>query len=624
MYLAQRNEVVRMIDRAKSAYYREKLTAADSKETFKIIHNLLSPPKEQQYPVAASTLELADSFIDFFHTKVAKIRSELDKLSIASQPASLACEHKLSAFHPVTAAELQKLIMKCPSKSCSQDPMPTWLLKDPAVLQAVTPLLVTIINSSLSEGTVPTCLKTAQVSPILKKEGMDPTDFKSYRPVSNLSFLSKLLERVVAKQLTDHMTQHNLHDVFQSAYRAKHSTETALIKIKCDIDQALERGEGTILLLLDLSAAFDTLDHGIILDRLSQCVGVTGIALSWFRSYLCDRRQLVRIGDTLSHPVNLSIGVPQGSVLGPLLFLTYMLPLKNIISRHGVTRHGYADDSQTYTFFTLKEPDSLQMAIQRLEECASDIRKWMALNKLKLNDAKSELLIIAPKHHYNKLMEHAPSFHIGSAAIQPSHVVKNLGASLDRHLDMTKQCMYISRNMYYHIRRIAMIKQHLDQQTIAKAIKATVTSRLDYCNSLLAGTTKANISRLQKAQNSAARLLTKTSKRDCISPILKELHWLRVEQRIAFKVLVHVYNLLHDPTAPQYLVSLLELHIPSRTLRSAAAYKPLSVPRTTSLVGDRAFSTIAPKLWNSLPNSIRMCATTGLFKKRLKTYLFQQ
>ena len=135
---------------------------------------------------------------------------------------------------------------------------------------------------------MPLCLKTAHITPLLKKEGLDTKDFKNFRPVSNLPFLSKLLERVVAKQLTDHMSRHNLHDALQSAYRPKHSTETALLKIKCDIDTALERGEGTLLLLLDLSAAFDTLDHHIILDRLSQCVGISGQALKWFDSYLSE------------------------------------------------------------------------------------------------------------------------------------------------------------------------------------------------------------------------------------------------------------------------------------------------------------------------------------------------
>lgn len=500
--------------------------------------------------------------------------------------------------------------------------MPTWLLKDPAVLQAVTPHLTSIINASMSEGIMPLCLKSAQVTPILKKDGLDTKDHNNFRPVSNLPFLGKLVERVVANQLTDHMTQHNLHDTLQSAYRVKHSTETALLKIKCDIDEALERGEGTLILLLDLSAAFDTLDHRIILERLSQCVGVTGDALSWFSSYLSDRHQCVRIGDTQSHPVDLAIGVPQGSVLGPILFLIYMLPLREVINRHKVKRHGYADDSQTYTHFKLKDPVALLQGIQRLEICASDIREWMADNKLKLNDSKSEFFIVAPKRSHATILKQMPTLRIGSAVIQPSPTVKNLGAHLDKHLHMSKQCSTVSRNMYYHLRRISKIRCHLDQQAAARAIQATVISRLDYCNALLAGTSKSNTDTLQRAQNSAARVLTKTSKRAHITPILRELHWLPVPQRVVFKVLVHVYNLLHDTAAPQYLASSLNQHVPSRSLRSGLSYKLLTVPRTTSQAGDRAFSTIGPKLWNSLPDDIKRSTSVELFKQRLKTHLF--
>ena len=624
MFLSQRDIVVKLIDDAKTTYYRDKLTSANTKEVFSVIHELLSPRTTQQLPPAGTTLELANSFIDFFHSKVSKIRTELDQLKVGPPPplANKVFEFKLESFLPITEPDLHKLIMSCPSKSCSQDPIPTWLLKDLPVLQVLVPLMTTLINTSLTEGIVPLSLKSAQITPVLKKEGLDTKEFKNFRPVSNLPFLSKLLERVVARQLTDHMTKHGLHDSLQSAYRPKHSTETALLKIKCDIDQALERGEGTILLLLDLSAAFDTLDHNIILERLCKCVGVSDLALRWFASYLSDRQQCICIGDTKSHPVDLSIGVPQGSVLGPLLFLIYILPLGEVISQHRVSRHGYADDSQTYTHFKLQDPTALLTAIQRLEKCASDIKMWMAHNKLKLNDSKSEVLIVAPRHYFNKIQQDLPTFKIGSAIIHPSPVVKNLGTHFDRLLDMSKQCSAVSRSMYYHVRRISKIRCHLDQTAASRAIQATVISRLDYCNSLLVGTSKSNIDMLQKAQNSAARVLTKTSKRAHISPILRELHWLPVQQRITFKVLVFVFKLLHDTDAPQYLATLLTHHIPTRSLRSSLSYKPLVVPRTATKAGDRAFSTMAPKLWNSLPDDIRISTSVEVFKHKLKTHLF--
>jgi len=247
---------------------------------------------------------------------------------------------------------------------------------------------------------------------------------------------------------------------------------------------------------------------------------------------------------------------------------------------------------------------------------------WMAHNKLKLNDSKSELLIVAPRHYLNKIQQDMPTFKIGSAVIHPSSVVKNLGTHFDRLFDMSKQCSAVSRSVYYHVRRISKIRCHLDETAALWAIQATVISRLDYCNSLLVGTSKSNIDILQKAQNSAARVLTKTNKRAHISPILRELHWLPVQQRITFKVRVLVFKLLHDTAAPQYLATLLTQHVPTRSLRSGLSYKPLVIPRTVTKAGDRAFSTIAPKLWNSLPDDIKMSTSVELFKHKLKTHLF--
>ena len=142
------------------------------------------------------------------------------------------------------------------------------------------------------------------------------------------------------------MGTHNLYDRFQSAYRPGHSTESALLSIKSDIDLALDQGDGMLLVLLDLSAAFDTIDHSILIDRLDSCCGISGTAKDWLRSYLQDRTQTVVVGDAHSDPVNLNIGVPQGSVLGPLLFSIYILPLGDIVRSHGITHHGYADDTQ--------------------------------------------------------------------------------------------------------------------------------------------------------------------------------------------------------------------------------------------------------------------------------------
>ena len=206
-------------------------------------------------------------------------------------------------------------------------------------------------------------------------------DFKNFRPVSNLPFISKLIEKSVAVQLVQYIEDNNLDEKLQSAYKKLHSTETALLRVQDDILRAVDRGCTVVLLLLDLSAAFDTVDHGLLLHRLNTRFGIKDKVLAWFKSYLTDRSLFVRINGSNSSQSNLKFGVPQGSVLGPILYLLYTSPLGDIIRRHDMNFHFYADDCQIYFSFDSVSSDT----ITRIEAYLQDIATWMSLNKLKLN-----------------------------------------------------------------------------------------------------------------------------------------------------------------------------------------------------------------------------------------------
>ncbi len=205
--------------------------------------------------------------------------------------------------------------------------------------------MVSIINSSLVNGIVPSCLKHAIIQPLLKKPRLDPLDLNNYRPISKLPF-SKILEKAVYHQLISFLNKNSVLDKFQSGFRSKYSTETALLKVHNDLMLAADSGKGAILILLDLTAAFDTIDHDILLNRLSQWVGIRGNALKWFCSYLKDRSSVVQLGNYVSDSAAYFCGVPQGSILGPILFSLYMLPLGFICRKYSVAYHLYADDAQ--------------------------------------------------------------------------------------------------------------------------------------------------------------------------------------------------------------------------------------------------------------------------------------
>ena len=241
--------------------------------------------------------------------------------------------------------------------------------------------------------------------------------------MSNLNFISKILDRVVAAQLQTHLDEAGLMTGFQSAYKKHHSTESGLLNIQKDILLNMAKGSVTALTLLDLSAAFDTIDHTILLDRLNVPYGIGELALGWFKSYLPGRTHSVKVGSTLSHPAVLNYGVPQGSVLGPILFCLYTNPISSIIHSHsGINYHFYADDTQLY--ITLS-PENFSHSIQKLKNCLNDIQNFMFANKLKLNPDKTVFILIGSPKNRSQLLPHF-SINILGHQVSPAQSVRNL------------------------------------------------------------------------------------------------------------------------------------------------------------------------------------------------------
>ena len=404
----------------------------------------------------------------------------------------------------------------------------------------------------------------------------------------------------------------------QSAYKPHHNTESALIKIKNDLLEGVDKHSAMLLVLLDLSAAFDTVNHDLLLSFLENNIGIQGSALALLRSYLTHRSQKVCVNGVFSELSELLFGVPQGSVLGPLKFCIYTLPLGEIIRYHNLGFHIYADDIQLYTHCDIKNPEA---DLQRMRSCISDLRTWMIKNKLMINDEKTEFLVITQPHN-RKLAENL-SIRIGSSVVEVSPFAKNLGVYLDSCLSMDRQISHISQSCMFHLRNIASLRQHLSERTTATVINALVTSRLDYCNALLYGCPQDKLKRLQRIQNIAARVLTRTPCDQHITPLLKDLHWLPIRARVLFKLLTISHSCFYG-SSPSYLCELVSFYNPTRHLRSSDHL--LFKQRTGRLktYGDKAFNVSAPMEWNSLPLSLRQIESKEGFKKELKTYLFKK
>ena len=314
-----------------------------------------------------------------------------------------------------------------------------------------------IINLSLESGTFPISFKEAHVTPLLKKSNLPVNNLKNYRPVSNLSFISKIIEKVVSNRLQAHINSNKLNNPMQSAYRKSHSTDTALLRVHNDISVSLDKGHVTALTLLDLSAAFDTIDHNTLTNRLAEWYGVSGMALAWFKSYLCGRHQKIKIDKSFSDSSLLEHGVPQGSVLGPLLFSLYTAPLSTIISSYGLSHHLYADDTQIYISLT---GDTATESLKMLQSCITGVSAWMAQSKLKLNPSKTEFLLIGSKSQREKFINLFPLAVLDNE-MNPADSARNLGVFFDSGFNFRQHISQVSSSCFYHIRDLKRIRKSL-------------------------------------------------------------------------------------------------------------------------------------------------------------------
>ena len=610
---------------AKEKCYKKQISVCggDQKQLFGIVNSILGRGRQIVYPQHMDSFTLASLFNNYFITKIVDIRNEFPvlesdaaQLSVTDFNAHSNVSHtSLTDFTPTNIEEVQKLLFKMNKTTCKLDPFCTSIIMQ--YPQYFIHVYVYIINLCFSSGVYPTAFKSAIVKPLIKKPTLDCEVLKSYRPISNLPFLSKLTEKVIAQRLVSHMQDTSAVEKFQSAYKAHHSTETALLRVFNDILFSIDQGGGEILVLLDLSSAFDTIDHALLFDLWHDTFGISGTALSLLKSYIQDRTQCVQIDGIISEYAKLVCGVPQGSVLGPRNFCMYMYPIGSILRHHGIYYHIYADDTQLYIKFDLSDHS---IALEKINLCISDIRTWMIKNKLKINDSKTEFLVLSSsffKQQFNDLQ-----INVGNTEINPSLSARNLRVIFDSHLNLESQS--VCRSAYFHLRNVRSIRNMLTDNACSQLIHALVTVRIDYCNSLLYGLPDCSLSRLQRILNTAARILCKIPKFDHISKTSLDLHWLPIQQRILFKILILTYQAYHK-TAPQYLCDLIMPYSNARCLRSdnMSLIAPCHPRAKLKSYGERSFQHAAPTEWNKLSLLIRESPSLDIFKAQLKTFLFK-
>ena len=584
-----------------------KSAANSQKELFKISRTLFDSGKKSVLPYSEDYNMLANKFNNYFVEKIEKIRENLDSPVVQLQEVVNNNITKLCTFNIVNSSDIWKQINSSKIKTSQSDPIPTFLLK--SSLNFLVPSIQHLVNSSLQNGSM-AGLKHSTVTPILKKSGLDQDVLSNYRPVCGGMFVDKIIQKNVLAQLNEHMDLNNLHIPHQSGYKKFHGCETVMLKIVDDILLCLDANTCTILLILDLSAAFDTVDHDELLKILENELGLSGTVLEWFKSFLSDRTQATSVKGCKSTSVNMKYGVPQGSVLGPVLFNIYIRNFINVLKSAGFIVHGYADDHQVISSFRIEF--QYNALCHALPKCLSIISQWMSSHFLKLNASKSNLLIFSPRNLRDKL--YIDQVYIGNNIFLPvTDNALSLGVNVDSQLTFSPQISMIISLSYKEISSISRIRKYLSIDDVKSLVNALIVSKIDNCNSLLYGIPDYEINRLQMLQNSCARLIYNRKKYDHVSYLLTKLHWLPIKQRIIFKILLFVYKIFVN-MAPVYLSECLTI--------SDLENRILFVPRANNSYGDRAFTNYAPKLWNALPQLLRKSETITYFKSHLKHHLF--
>lgn len=466
--------------------------------------------------------------------------------------------------------------------------------------------ITVIVNTSIVTGMCPRLWKYSLVVPAHK--GGDMEEIGNYRPVSILPILSKILEKIVDKQLTSFLETNNLLSISQHGFRSRLSTETALLTVTNAIYENMDKQNISLLALCDLSKAFDSVHHETLLNKLS----LLNIDKFWFENYLSGRTQSVKIGNIISDKLPIFYGVPQGSVLGPKLFLPYINDLNSLIKDCKITQ--FADDSQ---FLFSDKVQNLPNVIDAAERTLKSAKHYFDTNGLLINAKKTQIIIIGTYQILSQLPEEI-KLNFDGNEIRPLKSVKNLGIYFDKYLSFSTHIDELSKKIMGRLIFINRVKEFFDKETRMIIVESLVLSQLSYCINIWGAANKSQIQRVQKLHNFAAKVADGSAKKfDHASPIINELKWLKIENQCKYNVCCLIYRCLNG-MLPEWLMSFPSVgDIISCNTRQV---NNLFCPRTNINAGQKAINIRGPKIYNELPRSIRDCNNFYVFKRKVKQF----
>ena len=462
-----------------------------------------------------------------------------------------------------------------------------------------------IFNLSLETGLFPDKLKIAKIIPIYKKD--DPTLPCNYRPISLLSIFSKIFEKIMSKRLLNFWNRNNILYEFQFGFRANHSTTYALIEIMDNIYGWLEEGYYVAGIYFDLSKAFDTVDHSILLHKLYYN-GVRGTAFNWFKDYLSNRKQYTCVGNVNSSLSDIVCGVPQGSVLGPLLFLLYINDIANASS---ITKPRiFADDTNLF----VRDKNFMQLNTS----CNTEIEKincWMIANKLSVNIDKTCYSIFSPKRNHSCPMK--LTLKIGNNMLKESNSNKYLGVIIDDKLNWKDQIKNIRSNLLKYVGIFYKIRQKLPTHCLRDLYFALVYPNLIYGIEIYANTCKSFLDEIIIINNKILRILQRKPISSNVYDLYYDYNTVPLNMLFTLKLLLFMHKYIHHrhllPTALHEMCHL-NSSVHNYNTRNKGG---LHIVLHSTSIGQRSLKYQCSKLWNNLPDALKNIQSINVFKKTL-------
>ena len=479
----------------------------------------------------------------------------------------------------------------------------------PRILKLITPIISKsichIINLSIMTGTFPTILKQARVIPIHKSGNTE--DPGNYRPISILPTLSKIIEKHVVKQCLEYLERFSLLHKEQSGFRKSHSCHTALIKLTDTLYKQIDEGNLTGLVYIDFKKAFDLVNHQLLLQKL-KLYNFDKYSIKWFNSYLSNRVQKVQIGPNYSKSCNISAGVPQGSILGPLLFLIFIndLPLNLTNTNSDI----FADD------LTLSVSAPNKQDIQtNCQVALNQTNLWSLQNKMVVNKQKTKCMLLGSSQKLSKLEDKNLTLILNDTTLNQVCEHKVLGVTIDNKLSWDAQVNIVCKSLTNKISLLNKIKCYLPLECRKLYYNAYILPIMDYCDTIWGNCTKYNVNKIVKLQKRAARVILNTSFDSPSDPLFKKLKWLTFPQRIMYHKAIQVYKSLNN-LSPSYMFSLFNNNKTDHNLRSVSN-GDLLPPKFRLNCYKNSLSYSGSTIWNSIPFNIRKSSTLQEFKSKL-------